>query len=138
MYLEDLLLFFLYYWRNIRHAWLLIEFHSISDSAVAWIDTIDNLTQWNLVDLTEIDSINSLMVRQCPRQPLVIMVHRSHSVYQSIFLFLYLFAKIVYLLVLDVLLEQVSVEMTVDTRKSTLWFCDGQLIVIFQMRLHDA
>ena len=72
------------------------------------------------MDLIEIDSFNPFLVRQFFWQSLAIMVGLPYDIVSIFFLFLYLFAEIVYLLELEVLLELVFLEMTVDTWKSTL------------------
>lgn len=136
MYHEDLLPIFLNQ-RYMRHTRRLVEFYSISDGTVAWIDLCDNLTQWHFVYLTEINGIDPLMVSQCLRQTLVTMALQSLTAYHSIFIFLYLFTKTVYLLVLDVLLELVSIEITGYSWKHTVWSCDRQFIVIYLLRVHD-
>jgi len=98
-----------------------IEFHSISNGTVTWIEDLGDLTQWHLMDLIEIDGFDSLLVRQFARQPLAnmdlliyfrltlaIMFDQSCNldrIATIIYRFLYLLAKIVYLLVLNMLLE---------------------------------
>jgi len=104
------------------------------------------------MDLIEIDGFNSLLVRQFARQPLAnmdlliyfrltlaIMFDQSRnldSIATILYRFLYLFAKIVYLLVLNMLLELVSLEITVNSWEQTTGFFEYNFIAICPLSLN--